>query len=53
MRHRRIAKAGRAVDDLVQRAVAAAGIQPDLLPRFAGFSGERAAVAGALDTQIS
>ena len=46
VRHRSVGAACHAADDLIERAVAAAGIQPHLLPRFAGFSGERAAVAG-------
>ena len=48
MRHRRILEACHPAHDLVERAVAAAGIEPDFLPGFRRASGQSPAVAGGL-----
>ena len=48
-----IFKACHAADDLVERAVASAGIQPDLLPGFTGAARNGFAVAGGFgDTDL-
>ena len=46
MRHGGVGVARRAVDDLVERAVAAAGIQPDRLAGGSGGLRDMGAVAG-------